>query len=151
MLLAAALLQAWLSGWAAAWQVRHWGHDSPVLSFLPGFAVLAAPVVVLQILPRRPDRPFLCGAQDALAPGRAGPVCPLPPERMARILLRGARGGLAAAALFALAGGLGFALVTRVDNRGAGAPLQELSFAAAPAPGRGAAPGPPAGRRDTPA
>ncbi len=124
LLLAATLLQVGPAGWASAWQVRHWGRDDPVLSFLPGLAVLVVPVVVLQLLPPRPGRPFLRGVPDET--GSA--------ERSARILLRCARVGLIAAPLFLLAGGLGFGLVIGIGNRGAGAPLPELTLAAVTEP-----------------
>ncbi len=49
---------------------------------------------------------------------------------MAWILLRFARGGLVAAGLFLLAGGLGFGLVMEIGSRGEGMPLPELTLAA---------------------
>ncbi len=130
VLLAGTLLQVGPSGWASAWQVRHWGYDNPVLSFLPGFVVLAIPVVVLQVTSRRARPLPRGGARDGL--DQAGPSTggPPSPERMARVLLRLARGGLVAAPLFLLAGGIGFGLVVLVGSRGAGAPLPELTLIA---------------------
>ena len=135
LLLAAALLQVGPSAWMAAWQVQHWGGDNPVVSFLPGFIVLAAPVLILYLLPRQAEGSFLCGMQDALAPNRSRPVQPPPPERMAHLLLFWARGALIAAGVFLLAGGLGYELVTRSGDRGGGAPLPELALAAVAAQG----------------
>ena len=54
------------------------------------------------------------------------------PERMARIWLLLAR-ALVASGVFLLAGGLGYKLVTRIGDRGAGAPLPELTLSAAAA------------------
>ncbi len=135
LLLAAALLQVGPSAWMAAWQVRHWGSDNPIVSFLPGFVVLAAPLLVLNLLPRQEESSFLCGMQDALAPNRSRPVQPPSPERTAHFLRFWARGALIAAGVFLLAGGLGYELITRIGNRGAGAPLPELTLAAVAAQG----------------
>ena len=129
-LFAGALLQVGPFAWAAAWQSRHWGFNSVVLSALPGFAVLAATVVLLQLLPRRPDWPFLCGAQDVLSPRRSLPLTPPPPDRMARVLLRCAQLGLALSVLFPVAGGAAYVLTVAIGNRGAGSPLPELTLAA---------------------
>ena len=60
-MLAAPVMQVGPAAWAAAWQVRHLGSDSITLGFLPGFALLLPPLIILRCLPRRPDRPFLCG------------------------------------------------------------------------------------------
>ena len=135
LLLLGVLVQAGPFGWAAAWQVRHWGGDALVLTVLPGFLLLAAPVVVLQLLPRRPGWPFIAGAQDAIAPGRNFAVRPVTPDRMAQVLLTCARAGFVAAALFLAAGGIGFVAIGRIGNRGAGQPLPELTLAQATAPG----------------
>ena len=105
LLLAAALLQVGPSAWMAAWQVRHWGSDNPIVSFLPGFMVLAAPVLILCLMPRQAEGSFLSGMQDALAPNRSRPVQPPSPERMAHLLLLWARGALIAAGVFLLAEG----------------------------------------------
>ena len=133
LLMVGALMQVGPFAWAAAWQVRHWGGDNVVLSFLPGFAVLASPVILLKLIPRRPGWPFLCGAQDALSPGRDIPVVPPSPERMARLLLRLARGGLVLSLLCLIAGIGGYFLVQDVGDRGAGAALPDLTLAAATA------------------
>ena len=50
-----------------------------------------------------------------------------------RILLLLARGALVASGVFLLAGGMGYELVTRIGDRGAGAPLPELTLSAATA------------------
>ncbi len=130
VLLVGTLLQVGPSGWASAWQVRHWGYDNPMLSFLPGFVVLAIPLVVLQLVSRRRAGAVLRGAQERLyqpGPPISGPPSP---ERMAWALLRLARGGLIAAPLFLFAGGIGFGLVVLVGSRGAGARLPELTLIA---------------------
>ena len=130
LLFAGALLGVGPYAWAAAWQVRHWGGDNVLLSFLPGFVALAAPLVLLQLLPRRPDWPVLCGAKDALFPSRDAPVPPPPtPERMARLLLRMARVALVLSVLSLVAGGVGCFLVLRIGDRDAGTPLPELTLA----------------------
>lgn len=46
------------------------GWDAPVLAVVPFLLLFWAPLFVLRILPRRPERSFLCGAQDALDPTR---------------------------------------------------------------------------------
>ncbi len=97
-LMAAMVMQVGPSAWAAAWQVRHWGSDSTTLGFLPGFALLLLPLVILRCLPRRADRSFLCGLQDALWPKQPVRRTPLPREaELAR--LRRARGIMATLAL----------------------------------------------------
>ncbi len=135
LLVAGALRQVGPFAWAAAWQARHWGWNGFILSFLPGFALLASPVVVIAFIPRRPDWPFLCGAQDAFAPPRGAAARPPSPERMAGILRRCVQGGLAMAVLFPLAGGVGYGLVLRIGDRGAGAPLPERTLAEVAMPG----------------
>ncbi len=135
LLLVSAVLQVGPSAWVAAWQVRHWGSDNSIASFLPGFIVLAAPMLMLNLLPRQAEGSFLCGMQDALAPNRSRSVQPPSPERMAHFLLCWARGALVAAGVFLLAGGLGYELITRIGSRGAGTPLPELAFAAVAAQG----------------
>ncbi len=135
LLMAGVLAQAGPFGWLAAWQVRHWGGDTLIVTVLPAFVLIAAPVVILQMLPRHPDRPFLLGAQDAIAPGRNTAIQPPTPARMAQVLLACARGGFAAAGLFLAAGGMGFELIQRIGNEGAGQPLPELGLAAVATPG----------------
>ncbi len=129
LLMAGALLQVGPFAWAAAWQVRHWSGDNFVLSFLPGFAVLALPVVLLQLLPRRPEWPFLFGAQNAFSSPPGVPLSRPAPEYMARLLLRLARGGFVVSALCLVAGGVGYVAVLGVGGRGAGQPLPRLSLA----------------------
>ena len=135
LLLAAALLQVGPSAWMAAWQVQHWGGDNPIVSFLPGFIVLAAPLLILRLTPRGIEGSFLRGMQDALAPDGSSRIQPPSPERMAHFLLLCERGALVAAGLFLLAGGLGYELITRIGDRGAGAALPELALAAVAAQG----------------
>ena len=120
------------SAWVAAWEARHWGHDNAVVSFLPGFLVLVATAFLPRLLPRAPEGSFVRGLQEGLSPN--GPMRPPSPERMARILLLLARGALVASGVFLLAGGLGYGLVTRIGDRGAGAPLPELTLSAVTAP-----------------
>ncbi|WP_217430950.1 hypothetical protein [Sphingomonas bacterium] len=55
-------VQGWMSG--------HLGWDSPILAFIPAFAVLALPVVVLQLMPLQTGNPFVRGAQASLNPSR---------------------------------------------------------------------------------
>ena len=133
LLLVGALLQVGPSAWLAAWEVRHWGYDNAVVSFLPGFLVLVATAFLPRLLPRAPERSFVRGLQNGLSPD--GPLQPPSPERMAQILLLLARGALVASGVFLLAGGLGYELVTRIGGRGAGAPLPELTLSAATAAG----------------
>ena len=128
LLFVGALLQVGPSAWVAAWEVRHGGHDNAVVSFLPGFLVLVGSAFLPRLLPRAPEGSFLRGLQSGLSPD--GPVQAPTPERMARILLLLARGALVASGVFLLAGVLGYELVTRIGDRGAGAPLPELTPAA---------------------
>ncbi len=128
LLAIAALVQVGPFAWMAAWQVRSRGTDDLVLAFLPGFALLVAPLVVLRLLPRQPGRPFLCGAQDAL---RATAAPPATPDRMAHILLRCAQTGFTLAALCLVAGGTGAAVVLQTGARDAGRPLPNLTLEAA--------------------
>ncbi len=128
LLLVGALVQVGPSAWVAAWEVRHWGQDNAVASFLPGFLVLVASAFLPRLLPRAPEGSFLRGMQNGLSP--ESPMQAPSPERMARILLLLARGALVASGVFLLAGGLGYELVTRIGDRGAGASLPELTLSA---------------------
>ncbi len=128
LLLVAALFQVGPSAWAAAWQVRHWGHDNAIMSFLPGFVVLVASAFLPRLLPRAPDGSFLHGLQTGMSTD--APTAPPSPERMVRLLLLLARGALVASGIFLLAGGVGYMLVTRLGDRGAGVPLPELTLSA---------------------
>ncbi len=128
LLLVGALLQVGPSAWVAAWEVRHWGHDNAVVSFLPGFLVLVASAFLPRLLPRAPEGSFLRGTQNGLSPD--GPMQAPSPERMAHILVLLARGALVASGAFLLAGGVGYELVTRIGDRGAGAPLPEMTLSA---------------------
>ena len=135
LLLAAALLQVGPSACMAAWQVQHWGGDNPIVSFLPGFIVLAAPMLILCLLPRQAEGSFLCGMQDALAPNRSRPVQPPPPERMAHLLLFWARGALIAVGVFLYRRRAGLRTGHAHRRSRAGAPLPELTLAAVAAQG----------------
>lgn len=53
--------------WAAS---RIMGEDAPVLGFALMVAGLAAPLVLLGLLPRQPQWPVFCGMQDAVGPDR---------------------------------------------------------------------------------
>jgi|GEM_PF-3731799 len=70
LLIAGAVMQVGPYAWAQSWQVRHLGSDSATMSFLPGFGILLVPMLVLALLPRRPDWPFVNGAKDAFWPDR---------------------------------------------------------------------------------
>ena len=131
LLFVGALLQIGPSAWVAGWEVRHRGYDNAVVSFLPGFLVLVASAFLPRLLPRAPEGSFLRGLQSGLSPD--GPVQAPSPERMARILLLLARGALVTSGVFLFAGGLGYELITRIGDRGAGAPLPELTLSAAAA------------------
>ena len=129
-LVACALLQAGPFAWAAAWQSRHWGSDNFILSFLPGFAVLTLSFIPLRLLPKRPDRPFLYGVQEVLSE-RLGTrrVAPPSPDQLARTLLRFAKVGFVLSVLCPVAGGVACFLIIAIGNRGAGAPLPEVTLA----------------------
>ena len=128
LLFVGALIQVGPSAWMAAWEVRHWRGDNAIVSFLPGFLVLVASAFLPRLLPRAPEGSFLRGMQTGLSPDR--PMQAPSPERMARILLLLARGALVASGVFLLAGGLGYELVTRIGDCGAGAPLPDLTLSA---------------------
>ena len=66
--------------------------------------------------------------QNGLSPDR--PLQSPSPERMARVLILLARSALVAAGVFFLVSGLGYELITRIGDRGTGAPLAELTLAA---------------------
>ena len=131
---AGAIMQVGPYAWVAAWQARHWGWNSVLLSFLPGFVLLALPVTILQFIPRRPDWPFLSGAQDAFGKS-LDPARRPSPERMAAILRRFVIGGLIMSAVFPVAGLASYGLIEHLGNRGAGVPLPERTLAAVSAPG----------------
>ena len=134
-LLAAAVMQVGPAAWAAAWQVRHLGSDSVTLGFLPGFALLLLPLVILRCLPRRPDWPFLCGLQDALWPKQPVRRTVLPHgAELAR--LRRVRGVMAGLALScAVAAAVAGWLSLRPGDQRPGTPLPVLTLAEAIRPG----------------
>ena len=134
-LMAAMVMQIGLSAWAAAWQVRHWGSDSTTLGFLPGFALLLLPLLILRCLPRRADRPFLCGLQDALWPKQ--PVRRTPRPREAELArLRRTRGVMAAlAGACVVAAAVPGWLSLRPGDQRPGTPLPVLTLSEVTRPG----------------
>ena len=134
-LLVGAVMQVGPSAWAAAWQVRHLGSDSMTLGFVPGYALLLLPLVILRCLPRRPDRPFLCGLQDALWPKQPVHRTTLPREaELARLRrVRGVMVGLALACVVAAA--VPGWLSLRLGDQRPGTPLPVLTLAEATLPG----------------
>ena len=135
VLFVCAISQIGPSAWVAAWQVRHWGFDNVLGSFLPGFAVLLLPVVVLAILPRRADWPFVSGAKEAVWSRHQSPRAVLPLDRRLR-LFRKARwiaAGLAATCLLATCIACWVSLAP--GAQAVGSPLPELTPAAVSVPG----------------
>lgn len=134
-LMTAMVMQVGPSAWAAAWQVRHWGSDSTTLGFLPGFALLLLPLVILRCLPRRAERPFLCGLQDALWPKQPVRRTALPREaELARLRrTRGVMAGLAGACV-AVAAVAGWMSLRPGDQR-PGSPLPVLTLPELTRPG----------------
>ena len=111
------------------WMTRHLGWDSPVTAFLPAFAVLALPLVLLQLVPRQTAHPFLRGAQDAFSRGRdpGADRGATDADVAARLRVR-ARVMLAIAAAALMADIVAFAIVAR-RPAGAGQPLPRRSIA----------------------
>ena len=133
-LLVSAVMQVGPTAWVAAWQHRHLGSDSVTISFLPGFGLLLLPLLVTRCLKRRPDRPFLCGVQDALWPSTRSQRTTRPwDEQLAR--LRRTSGIMLALALgcVAVAAILG-ALSMRPGDQRPGSPLPRLTMAELAAP-----------------
>ena len=118
----------------AAWQHRHLGSDSVTISFLPGFGLLLLPLFVARCLPRRADRPFLCGVQDTLWPSTRPRSAARPhDEQLARLRrIRGIMAGLGLGCI-AAASILG-ALSLRPGDQRPGSPLPRLTMAELAAP-----------------
>lgn len=133
-LLVGAVLQVGPAAWMAAWQHRHGGSDSVTISFLPGFFLLLLPLLVARRMKRRPDRPFLCGVQDALWPGTRPPRTARSRDGQLARLRRTSRIMLALAlGCVAVAGILG-ALSMRPGEQRPGSPLPRLTVAELTAP-----------------
>ena len=133
-LLVGAIMQVGPSAWVAAWQHRHLGSDSVTISFLPGLGLLLLPLLVARCLPRRTDRPFLCGVQNALWPRtRLRQTARPRDEQLAR--LRRTRSIMVALALGCVAAAaiLG-ALSMRPGDQRPGSPLPRVTMAELAAP-----------------
>ena len=129
-----ALTQTGVFARVAAWQVAHWGGNNFLLSFLPGFALLSAPVAVLGAWPSSGDRPGVRAAKAALWPPRDGRGR-LAPDRVQRRLYVSAKACTWIAAGSMAAGVLGYFAVIHIGNQGAGVPLSTPSLAAITVPG----------------
>ena len=133
-LLVGAVMQVGPSAWVAAWQHRYLGSDSATIGFLPGFGLLLLPLLVARCLPRRTDRPFLCGVQDALWP-RTRPPGPVRPRDGQLVRLRRTRGIMAGLALgCVVAAAIGGVLSMRPGDQRPGSPLPRLTKAELAAP-----------------
>lgn len=110
---------------------RLFGWDAPVLAMVPFLLLFWAPMFVLRMLPRRPERSFLCGAQDALDPTRnpdwRRPV--VPDEVLARRMRRLRGGALLVAAVAATVAGIAYRLTSH-QPPDAGKPLPPIAVAA---------------------
>ena len=110
---------------------RLFGWDAPVLAIVPLLLLIWAPMFVLRLLPRRPERSFLCGAQDALDPTR-NPNWrrPVVSDEMLASRMRRLRGGALIVAVVAV---VVAGVVYRVASRqppDAGRPLPRIAVAA---------------------
>ena len=130
-----AMTQTGPSAWVAAWQVRHGGGDNVIGSFLPGFAALLLPIVVVACLPRRADWPFVLGMKDAIWPRDRPAQAALTPDRQLRFL-RNARGIAAGLALACLVAGAVAAWASlRPGDQPVGSPLPALTLSTVSVPG----------------
>ncbi len=135
LLLVCAMTQTGPSAWAAAWQVRNWGSDNVLGSFLPGFAILLLPLIIVACLPRRADWPFILGAKEAMWPRDQPTRAALPLDRRLRLfrVARWIAAGLAATCLVAASVACWVSLAP--GAQAVGSPLPELTLAAVSAPG----------------
>lgn len=118
--------------WSQALVDRLFRRDSIVLAGLPVVALtLWLPIAVLGRIPRRPERAFLCGMQDAIDPKRnPNWKTRLPSsEERRRTLERGRRIALVTAAVFALAAIAGYRFTGQAPAD-AGQPLPRVTLAA---------------------
>jgi hypothetical protein len=110
---------------------RLFGWESPVLAALPFLLLFWAPILVLRLLPRRPENAFLCGAQDALDPTRnpnwRRPI--LSSEVVERRMRRLERGAVVVAGAAVIIAAGAYVLTSRPPPN-AGRPLPALEAAA---------------------
>ena len=109
---------------------RALGWDSPVLATVPFLLLFWAPMLVLRLLPRRPERSFLCGAQDALDPTR-NPNWRRPvesDEAIGRRMRRLRGGALVIAVTAVVVAGAAYRIMSR-QPADAGRPLPRIAVA----------------------
>lgn len=135
LLIACAIMQAGPYAWAQSWQVRHLGADSAIMNFLPGFAILLLPMLVLALLPRRPDWPVVNGAKDAFWPDRRAPRPVVSTDTLLRRMQRLRRVMLVLALACPLVGALLGWMSLRPGEQTPGSALPTLTMAEAVAPG----------------
>ncbi len=134
MLFVCAMTQTGPSAWVAAWQVRRWGSDNVLGSFLPGFIVLLLPLVVVACLPRRADWPVVLGVKEAIWPRDQPARAVLPVDQRLRLfrVAQWIAAGLAAACMSAASVAC---WVSLTSAQAVGPPLPGLTLAEASAPG----------------
>jgi hypothetical protein len=116
-------------GWLAQGQLALLGSENPVLEAIPLYLLLLGlPYMVVRKLPRRLDRPFLCGIQESIDPRREPVVRPLPGAVRQR-LVRLRNGALVACALL-LGGGAASFWICSHSGEPAGRPLLQLTVEA---------------------
>lgn len=132
VLIISVIFQTGPFAWSEGLVDRLFGHDSVSVAGLPLVALtIWLPIAVLRWLPRRPERSFLCGMQDALDPKRNPNWRSRLPSgtQRAEWLRRCRAGALIAAAVFALAATAGYTLAGKAPAD-AGKPLPRLTLAA---------------------
>lgn len=132
VLIVSVIFQIGPYAWSEGLVDRLFGHDSVAVAGLPVVALtIWLPIAVLRWLPRRPERSFLCGMQDALDPKRNPNWRSRLPSgtQRAEWLRRCRAGALIAAAVFALAATAGYTLAGKAPAD-AGKPLPRLTLAA---------------------
>lgn len=134
LLMACAVMQVGPYAWAQSWQVRHLGADSAIMSFLPGFAILLLPMLILGLLPRRPDWPFVNGAKDAFWPDRRAPRPAVSTDILLRRMRRLRRIMLVLALACPLVGALLGWMSLRPGEQTPGSALPDLTMAEVIAP-----------------
>lgn len=131
MLIGGAIFEVGPFAWSQGLVDRLFGRDSIVLAGLPMVALtLWLPIAVLGRIPRRPERAFLCGMQDAIDPKRNPNWKTRLPSSDARrrTLRRGRRIALVAAAGVAMAAIAGYRLTGQAPAD-AGRPLPRVTLA----------------------